>query len=336
MTKYLAPARIAPARTAWLLVNLGTPAAPTTSAVRHYLAEFLADPRVVERPRWLWWPILHGIILRVRPRRSAHAYRQIWTEAGSPLEVHTAALARALQARLDAAGEPILVRHAMRYGEPAIANVLRELAAAGADRLLVLPLFPQYSATTTASALDAVTRELRYWRRLPGLRWIRDYHDDPAYIEALAGSVEGYRREHGSAAHLLLSFHGLPERYVSAGDPYRDQCMATARRLGERLGLDGDRIGVAFQSRIAGEPWLAPYTDQVLRELPRRGIDHVQVLCPGFAVDCLETLEEIALRNRQAFLDAGGTRFEYIPALNADPAHVELIAGLARRHGQGW
>lgn len=336
MTTYLAPTRAMPARTALLLVNLGTPAAPTTAAVRRYLAEFLADPRVVERPRWLWWPILHGIVLRVRPRRSARAYRQIWSDQGSPLEVNTAALARAVQAELDPRADRVIVRHAMRYGEPAIAHVLRELAAAGADRLLVLPLFPQYSATTTASALDAVTRELRRWRQLPALRWVRDYHDDPAYIEALARLVEGYRREHGPAAHLLLSFHGLPERYVAAGDPYRDQCMQTARRLGERLGLDGERIGVAFQSRIAGEPWLAPYTDQVLRELPGKGIGDVQVLCPGFAVDCLETLEEIALRNRQTFLDAGGREFGYIPALNVDPAHVAAIAGLARRHSQGW
>lgn len=336
MTKQPDPAGRSPNRTALLLVNLGTPAAPTPAAVRRYLAQFLSDPRVVDRPRWLWWPILHGIVLRVRPRRSARAYRQIWTDAGSPLAIHTAALADAVRTRLDADGDGLLVRHAMRYGEPSIARVLAELAGAGIGRLLVVPLFPQYSASTSGSALDAVARELRAWRRLPELRWVRDYHDDPAYIDALARSVEAFRRERGAAPYLLLSFHGLPERQVAAGDPYRDQCMATAQRLAARLGLDARRIGVAFQSRIAGEPWLAPHTDRVLRELPGRGCDHVQVLCPGFAVDCLETLEEIALRNRQDFLAAGGTRFEYIPALNAEPAHAALVAGIARRHAQGW
>jgi ferrochelatase len=334
MTNYFSPPRTSP-RTAVLLLNLGTPAAPDVASVRRYLAEFLADPRVVERPRWLWWPILHGIVLRVRPRRSAQAYRRIWGADGSPLELHTAALARAVQARLDPSAD-LLVRHAMRYGEPGIGRVLRELGAAGVERVLGVPLFPQYSATTTGSALDALTHELRRWRRVPELRWIAGYHAEPDYIEALAGSVERFREAHGDAQHLLLSFHGLPERYVAAGDPYRAQCEATAQLLAQRLGLDDSRIGIAFQSRIAGEPWLAPYTDQVLREMPARGVNHVQVLCPGFAVDCLETLEEIALRDRRGFLDAGGARLDYIPALNASAAHAALIAGLVQRHSLGW
>jgi ferrochelatase len=326
-----------PAATGVLLVNLGTPEAPTASAVRRYLAEFLSDPRVVEYPRWLWWLVLHGVILRVRPRRSAALYRKIWTPDGSPLATGTAELAGALQAALARQQpDPVLVRHAMRYGAPSIAAVLREMASAGVHRLLVLPLFPQYSGTTTASAFDAITAELSGWRRVPALRFIADYHAEPVYIEALAKSVQAHWQRHGRAAKLVFSFHGIPERYVDAGDPYFLQCQETARRLRERLGLGESDAIVSFQSRVGRERWLAPYTDETLVALARKGVERVQVLCPGFAVDCLETLEEIAITNRERFLAAGGADLEYIPALNAGRAHVAALCDLTLRHVRGW
>lgn len=320
-----------------LLVNLGTPQAPTRRAVRRYLAEFLADPRIVEAPRWLWWLALHGVILRVRPARSARLYEKIWTPQGSPLQTGTRALAESLQNSLKRQRPgPILVRYAMRYGTPSIASVLRELAEVGVRRLLVLPLFPQYSGTTGASVLDAVGAELAAWRWVPELRFVSDYHAEPRYIEALARSVEAHWQSHSRAQRLLLSFHGIPQRYFRAGDPYFCQCQATARALRERLDLGEDELSVAFQSRVGREAWLAPYTDQVLKALPKQGVRQVQVLCPGFAVDCLETLEEIALTNRSRFLAAGGERFEYIPALNASEDHVAALSELILRNGQGW
>ena len=320
-----------------VLVNLGTPTAPTPEAVRRYLAEFLSDPRIVERPRWLWKPILHGVILRVRPKRSAALYQKIWTPEGSPLLTGTAALASALEAALTKLRPgPILVRHAMRYGDPSVASVLRELSAAGMRRLIVLPLFPQYSATTTASVLDAVGAELSRWRRVPDFRFVADYHADPKYIEALALGVEAHWRQHGRADRLMLSFHGIPQRYFDAGDPYFCQCQATARSLRERLDLREEDVVVTFQSRVGREPWLKPYTDHVLAAMPGEGVKRVQVLCPGFAIDCLETLEEIAITNREHFLRAGGERFEYIPALNATSAHVAALAELVLRQTQGW
>ncbi len=320
-----------------LLVNLGTPAAPTPRAVRRYLAQFLSDRRIVELPRWLWWPVLHGVILRLRPRQSAALYAKVWTAEGSPLATGTAALAAGLQESIRAQRPgPILVRHAMRYGEPAIGPVLREMAAAGMRRLLVLPLFPQYSGTTTASVMDAIGQELASWRRVPDLRFIAGYHADAAWIEALARSVEAHWQRAGRAPRLLLSFHGIPERYARAGDPYPDQCRASARRLRERLGLAEDAVIVAFQSRVGRTRWTGPYTEDLLEALPREGVRHLQVLCPGFAIDCLETLEEIAIRNHARFLRAGGERFEYIPALNAGAAHVEALGGRILREGQGW
>ena len=326
-----------PTAAAVLLVNLGTPEAPTPRAVRRYLAEFLVDPRIVELPRWLWRIVLHGLILRVRPARSAALYAKIWTAEGSPLATGTAALAERLQASLRAQRPgPILVRHAMRYGGPGIAPVLRELAEAGVRRLLVLPLFPQYSATTTASALDAIAREFARWRWVPEQRDVADYHAEAHYIEALARSVEAHWQRNGRAQRLLLSFHGIPERNLRLGDPYFCQCQATARRLRERLGLGEDELVVTFQSRVGRARWLQPYTEATLRDLPAQGIRHVQVLCPGFAIDCLETLEEIALTNHARFLHAGGERFEYIPALNAGDDHVSALTELVLRHTQGW
>ncbi|MGB0135469.1 ferrochelatase [Dokdonella sp.] len=326
-----------PQRLAVLLVNLGTPDAPDTASVRRYLAEFLADPRIVEQPRWLWWLVLNGIILRTRPARSAKNYAKVWTPEGSPLQVKTASLAARLQLAFetDLAGS-VVVRHAMRYGSPGISDVLAELASSGMRRLLVLPLFPQFSATTSASVLDAIGATFRKWRFPPELRFISDYHDEHAHIEALARSVEAHWATHGRAERLLLSFHGIPERYVRNGDPYRDQCLATTRALRSRLELDEKSLLLSFQSRLGREPWLQPYTDKVLESLPVDGVKSVEVLCPGFAVDCLETLEEIAITGREEFLGAGGERFHYIPCLNDGDDQVAALRDLVIRHAQGW
>lgn len=338
MSPFLAfPEPAQAAGTGVLLVNLGTPDAPDTPSVRRYLAEFLADPRIVEQPRWLWWLILHGVILRVRPARSARAYSEIWTDAGSPLLVHTRALADRVQASVRTRlGSRIRVIHAMRYGSDGIAESLERLGREGIRRLLVLPLFPQYSATTTASVLDAVGAALRRWRRVPDLRFVADYHDQALHIEALARSVEQHWQAHGRAERLLLSFHGIPERYVQSGDPYADQCRATAERLRQRLGVSEGELLVAFQSRVGREPWLQPYTDALIKDLPSQGVRTLDVLCPGFAVDCLETLEEIAIRGRQTFLDAGGAGFAVIPCLNAGEAQVEALSDLIVRQLAGW
>jgi len=320
-----------------LLCNLGTPAAPSTAAVRRYLAEFLSDPRVVELPRWLWLPLLHGIILNVRPRRSAHAYRKIWTTAGSPLLLHSMAqregLARRLEARVTGG---VVVALGMRYGEPSIASAMQRLAQAGVRRLLVLPLYPQYSAPSTASVLDAVYRELQQWRWVPEIRSINDYHAEPAYVAALAASVREHWARHGRAERLLMSFHGIPRAYFLAGDPYYCQCQATARLLAEALGLERDEWLPTFQSRFGREPWLQPYTDHTLVALAREGVRTVDVLCPGFAADCLETLEEIAQQNAETFVARGGTALRYIPALNARDDHLDMLTSLILRHAQGW
>ena len=320
-----------------LLVNLGTPTAPTPAAVRRYLAEFLSDPRVIEYPRWLWWPILHGVILRLRPRRSVHAYASIWTDAGSPLRSGSEALTQALQAALaQRAPGPLRVELAMRYGAPTVRECIATLQRAGVRRLLVLPLYPQYSATSTGSVLDAVADAIRTLRWPPELRIVNDYHADPTHIEALAAGVEAHWATHGRGDRLLLSFHGIPRRYFLAGDPYHCQCMATARLLRERLRLAPEQQIVSFQSRVGRERWLQPATDATLKALPARGIKRVDVLCPGFAVDCLETLEEIALRGRADFLAAGGEALHYIPALNAGAAQVDALTGLILRHLGGW
>jgi ferrochelatase len=320
-----------------LLVNLGTPDAPTPKALRRYLAEFLWDPRVVELPRPLWWLILHGVILRLRPPRSARAYRKVWTEQGSPLLVISQRQRSALQAALDErvpGGSPVEL--AMRYGRPAIRDALAALRRAGVRRLLVLALYPQYSATSTASVFDAVVDELKTWRWLPELRFVNRYGDDAGYIQALRERIERHWSGHGRGERLLFSFHGLPRRCLLQGDPYHCQCHGTARRLAEALGLDETRWRVAFQSRFGREEWLRPYTDQVLRDWAGEGVRSVDVVCPGFAADCLETLEEIAMQNRAVFLQAGGERFAYIPALNDEPAHIQALSELVMRHMQGW
>src|SRR5690348_8794969 len=320
-----------------LLVNLGTPTAPTAAAVRPYLAEFLGDRRVIDYPRWRWWPILHGVILRVRPKRSAHAYARIWDERGSPLRYLSEALAAALQAEFDRRQPGTLrVALAMRYGEPSVIRAVEQLQREGVRRLLVLPLYPQYSATSTGSVIDAVADAMKALRWPPELRFINDYHADPGHIEALAASIERWWSEHGRGDKLLLSFHGIPERYVRLGDPYAEQCRATTRLLRERLRLDESQLLLSFQSRVGRERWLEPYTDATVRQLAAEGVQRLDVACPGFAVDCLETLEEIAMQNRDFFTAAGGEKLRYIPALNDGAEQAHSLAALVRRHLAGW
>jgi ferrochelatase len=320
-----------------LMINLGTPDAPTAAAVRRYLAEFLSDPRVVAIPKLLWQIILHGIVLRVRPKRKAEDYKRIWTEDGSPLLAisrrQQAAMAETLQSRLQG---QIHVALAMRYGNPSIASVLQELRQKNVQRLLVFPLYPQYSATTTASIFDAVTRELQRWRWIPELRFIQRYHDHPDYIRILSESIRHYRQQTGDAQKLLFSFHGIPKDYYQAGDPYPDECQATANRVVEHLGLHKDQWQIAFQSRFGAQEWVKPYTMETLKQWGAKGVESVQVVCPAFSADCLETLEEIAEENRDAFLQAGGKRYAYIPALNDTPAHIHMLANLVCEHVSGW
>lgn len=323
-------------RTAVLLVNLGTPDAPTPSALRRYLAQFLGDPRVVEIPRWIWMLILHGIILRVRPAKSAHKYASIWTPEGSPLKVWTERQAQGLQAALERAQLPVLVRYAMTYGSPSVASQLDALKDEGATRILILPAYPQYSGTTTAAVVDAVSRWSQQCRALPEFRFINRYHDDPGYIEALAQRIEADWQKQGRGDQLVMSFHGVPERTLQLGDPYHCECYKTARLLAERLGLSPAQYKVTFQSRFGKAKWLEPYTEPTVRALAREGVKRVDVVCPGFTSDCLETLEEIAMEVRQAFLTEGGEVFHYIPCLNAEPRWIEALAGIAQQHLAGW
>ncbi|QAU25514.1 ferrochelatase [Dyella sp. M7H15-1] len=326
-----------PAQAGVLLVNLGTPDAPTARALRPYLAEFLGDPRVIEYPRWLWRLILHGVILRIRPARSARAYARVWTAKGSPLRVGSEKLATALHATLrQGRPGPIRVALAMRYGTPSVRAQIEQLQREGVRRLLVLPLYPQYSATSTGSVIDAVADTFKQLRWPPELRIVNDYHDDDGHIEALALSVERWWAAHGRGEKLLLSFHGIPQRYVDAGDPYFHQCHATAKQLRQRLGQDETQLLVSFQSRVGREPWLQPYTDATVRRLAAEGIKQLDVACPGFAVDCLETLEEIAMQNRDFFTAAGGEALRYIPALNDSTEQIASLTALILRHTQGW
>ena len=319
-----------------LLVNLGTPDAPTAAALRRYLAEFLSDPRVVEIPKVLWWMILHGVILRVRPAKSALKYAAIWTPEGSPLAVWTAKQARLLLGYLGQAGHPVLVRHAMRYGQPGIAAEMDALRAEGATRVLVLPLYPQYSAATSASVFDAVAAWGQRSRWVPELRFVQQYHDDPGYIAALAARVRAHWQMHGRAERLVLSFHGVPHRSLMLGDPYHCQCHKTARLLAEHLGLASEEMLVTFQSRFGKAKWLEPYTEPTLVALAAQGIRRVDVMCPGFLADCLETLEEIAQEANAAFIRAGGQQFHYIPCLNDDPVWIEALVAIVERQLQGW
>jgi ferrochelatase len=325
-----------PPRTAVLLVNLGTPDAPTPAALRRYLSEFLGDPRVVEIPRWAWMLILHGVILRTRPAKSAAKYASIWTPEGSPLRVWTEKQAKLLLGALGQRGHRVLLRHAMRYGSPSIATQLDALKAEGATRILVLPLYPQYSGTTTASIFDAVAGWGRTVRNLPELRFVHRYHDDALYIDALARRLQGHWTEHGEPERLVLSFHGVPRRTLTLGDPYHCECQKTARLLAERLALPADKVLVTFQSRLGRAEWLKPYTEPTLRALAKQGVRRVDVACPGFVSDCLETLEEIAMEGRAAFLSAGGKSFHYVPCLNDDPRWISALAAIAEQHLSGW
>lgn len=320
-----------------LLANLGTPDAPTAPALRRFLGQFLGDPRVIEEPRWKWWLILHLFILPSRPRKSAALYRKIWRDDGSPLLNTSLQLEAAV---IEALGQdiepPVHVVTGMRYGEPSIAGALARLRRQGCRRLLVLPLFPQYSGTTVASIFDAVAAELTTWRAVPELRTIHHYHDEPAYIEALADSIREAWRYGGEPDKLLLSFHGIPLRYSRDGDPYHAQCLETARRVRESLALDEQRCVVSFQSIFGNEEWLRPATDATVEALAKAGVERLDVVCPGFSVDCLETLEEIDELNREIFVANGGREFRYIPCLNERSGHARLIAGLVRRNLCGW
>ena len=312
-----------------LVTNLGTPDAPTTSALRRYLGEFLADPRVVEVPRFIWWFVLHGFILRTRPKRSAAAYRKIWTESGSPLLDISKKQAAAIQNYLDehATGK-FHVELAMRYGNPSIQSGLEKLQQANAQKIIILPLYPQYSASTTASTFDAVADILKTWRNIPELHLLKHYHDSPDYIDALTESITEHWQQTTRAEKLLFTFHGLPQAYFDAGDPYYCECHKTARLVAEKLNLDEKEWLLTFQSRFGPKEWLKPYTDITLEELAKSGIKNVDIICPGFSADCLETLEEINMRYRETFLAAGGNKFSYIPALNERPAHISTLANI--------
>jgi ferrochelatase len=314
-----------------LLVNSGTPDSLTASGVRSFLRGLLGDPRTIELPRILWLPILYGAILPLRPLRVVHKYRRIWTPEGSPLLTFSRSLAAALQARLgEERGTPVPVALGMLYSTPGVAAGLAQLRSAGAQRIVVLPLFPQYSGTTTAAAFDQVGDALREWRFLPELAFIPDYHAEAPYLDALAASVRAARTP--DSEHLLITFHGIPQRYVTDGDPYRRRCEATAQLLTERLGMAPSDWTLSFQSRVGPQQWLQPYTDDTVKALAARGIRRLTAVCPGFAIDCLETLEEIAVDYAEQFVAAGGERLDYVPALNATDAHVAALSSLLRRH----
>jgi ferrochelatase len=318
-----------------LLVNTDTPNDPTPRGVRRFLAQMLSDPRLVELPRALWLPVLHGVILRIRPRRSAHAYRKIWTSEGSPQRVFMERLARKVGALLQRGADRFAVEVGMCYGDPSIPAALAALRAAGAARIVVLPLFPQYAGVTTASAFDRVSAELQRWRCVPEVRFVNGYHTEPAYIEALQQSVLEHWKKHGRT-HLLMSFHGMPARCVEKGDPYKANCEETARLLAGALALADGEWSLSFQSRFGREQWLQPYTVDVLRRYAASAPKKLTVICPGFAADCLETLEEIEITGRAQFLDAGGDSLSYVAALNDREAHVRFLAELVARQCSGW
>lgn len=318
-----------------LLANLGTPDAPTTSAVRRYLAEFLSDPRVIELPPPLRWLLLHGVILRFRPARSAKAYKKVWTDAGSPLLSIGLAQAQALQDALRSDGFDVPVRLAMRYGRPSVSEVLSEFRGQGLQRVMVLPLYPQYSGSTTGSVFDAVADELKRWRRVPELRFVNEYHDHGGYIAALARQLAHVDLD-DPQTRILMSFHGLPKRYLHAGDPYFCHCQMTARLVREAVGASEAQALVTFQSRVGREPWLTPYTDKVLEKLASEGVKRLFVTCPGFSADCLETLEEIAIEGKAQFLNGGGEHFEYLGALNTDDAHIAALKDIVQARTKDW
>lgn len=320
-----------------LMVNLGTPDDPSPAAVRRYLREFLSDPRVVELPRLIWWLILEAVILRVRPARSAAAYSKIWTEQGSPLLLHSADVVEALNERLPARlSGSVHVELAMSYGAPSIADALDRLHERQARRVLVLPMYPQYSNTTTGSVFEAVTRTLAKRRWIPEFRFINHYHDANGFVSALAASVRDHWDRHGRGERLLFSFHGVPQRTLMSGDPYHCHCQKTARLVADALELGGDDWFVSFQSRVGREEWLQPYTDETLELWGKNGVGDIDVICPAFSVDCLETLEEISIEGARQFSEAGGGELRYVPCLNAREDHVAFLARLIEKNVAGW
>lgn len=324
-------------RTAILLINLGTPDAPTFWAVRRYLKQFLSDKRVVEIPRALWWLILNGIILWARPAASARKYAAIWIQDGSPLRVHSERLACAFRAKMAASGDTApLVEYAMRYGNPSIDAALTRLRAAGAERILLVPLYPQYASSTTGASYDAVGDWLRQARNVPEIRWVRHFHDHPAYIQSLSRLVSDHWEQHGKPARLLMSFHGLPRYTLDRGDPYHCECHKTARLLAEALGLSEDQWQISFQSRFGRARWLEPYTVATLRKWGMTVVGRVDVVCPGFVADCLETLEEIGIEGKQIYLAAGGKEFHLLPCLNERDDWVNALDEITASHLSGW
>ncbi len=326
-----------PARVGVLLINLGTPEAPTAQALRPYLKQFLWDRRVVEIPRPVWWLILNGIILNTRPAKSAQKYASIWRPEGSPLKVFTERLAILLRGHLgERVAEPVLVDYAMRYGEPSVASKIAALKAQGVDRLLIVPLYPQYAASSTGSALDAVWEACLHSRNMPEIRTLRSFHDDPGYIQSLRQSIETHWAERGRPDVLVMSFHGVPRRSLDLGDPYHCECQKTGRLLAEALGLEKSQYRVTFQSRFGRAEWLQPYTTATLEKLGKEKTRRVDVVCPGFVADCLETLEEIGMEGKADFLKAGGQEYHYIAALNDRPTWVHALTNLVQAHLIGW
>ncbi|MCY7294779.1 ferrochelatase [Alteromonas sp. a30] len=320
-----------------LITNLGTPQAPTKAALKPYLREFLSDPRVVEVPRLLWQLILNGVILNIRPKRSAHAYSTVWTDRGSPLLYHTQDQRDALKAELQKAyGDDIVVEMAMRYGEPSISKTIDNMLQQGVRKLLVLPLYPQYSASTTGSTFDAIAADFTRRRWLPDFRFINHYHDDDRYIDALVDSIQAHRNKNGKADKLIFTYHGIPLRYLKNGDPYHCECYKTTRLVAEKLGLNKDEYMTTFQSRFGREEWLQPYTDMTLKALPSEGVKSVQMVCPGFSSDCLETIEEIGEENRDYFMQAGGESYQYIPCLNSTDGHIQALTNIIKDNLHGW
>lgn len=327
-----AVARHQASKTAVLLLNLGTPAAPTAEAVRPYLRDFLSDPRVVELPKAVWQPILRGLVLTLRPKKSAHGYAKVWFSEGSPLAVYTERQARALAQKLPG----IIVRHAMSYGEPGVAQVLAELKAQGVNQVLALPLYPQYAASSTGAALDKVFEVLLQQRNQMSVRTVSRFYDDAGYIDAMKQQIAAYWAQHGRGDKLMLSFHGIPQANEDGGDPYRHECLATAKLLAAALNLGEQDYLVSFQSRFGKAKWIEPSTQTLLDTLPKQGVGKLDVFCPGFTSDCLETMEEIAITGREQFHAAGGTQFHYIPCLNDNAAWLDALAALAQKHLQGW
>ncbi|MEO8331423.1 MAG: ferrochelatase [Gallionella sp.] len=326
-----------PIKTGVLLINLGTPDAPTANAVRPYLKEFLSDPRVVEIPKPIWWLILNGIILNVRPKKSAAKYATVWTQEGSPLRVHTAKQTALLQGYLgERTKAPLLVDYAMRYGNPSIPSVLHKLREQNCQRILVVPMYPQYAASSTATAFDVVFDELRQMRNAPALRTIRNYHDHPGYIKALANNINEYWMKHGRPDKLVMSFHGVPQYTLEKGDPYHCECHKTARLLAQELGLKPGQYQLSFQSRFGKAEWIKPYTTATLLELGKQKTRRVDVVCPGFVADCLETLEEIAQEGKEDFQHAGGGEYHYIPCLNERNDWMHALTDLVMDNLQGW